>query len=164
MNTILNYTGKVKLFININNKSFEVDASNTGTITLMESICRFLSGQYRGTIDIPLYLDIRNSGSASVLVNLIPLSGRTFVSNGTDTVYTRCEATILYSSFSEPVEAQEGTNYTLVLCADPDPNLPTLGNRDLATVSLSSLVLSRITSGTSAALEWRLYIQNGSDS
>jgi hypothetical protein len=44
MNTFLNYQGKVKLFININNKSFEVDAHNAGTLTLMESICRFLAG------------------------------------------------------------------------------------------------------------------------
>ena len=161
MNTSLNYHGKVKLFININNKSFEVDAHNAGTITLMESICRFLAGQYRGVIDIPLYLDIRNSNQSSILVNIIPLSGRTFITDGSSTVYTKCEASILYSSFSEPVTATEGVNYTLVLCADPDS--ATSGYRDLATVQISSLALSRITPGTSAAIEWRLYIQNGSE-
>lgn len=160
MNTFLNYEGKVKFFININNKTFEVDAHNAGTITLMESICRFLAGQYRGVMDIPLYLDIRLD-SASILINPISLSGRTFISDGVSTVYTKCEASILYSSFAEIITPQEGVNYTLVLCADPDSL--TSGYRDLATVTMSSLVLSRITPGTSAAVEWRLYIQNGSE-
>lgn len=160
MSTNLNYLGKVKLFININNKSIQVDAKNAGTITLMESICRFLAGQYRGLMDIPLYLDVRNANQQTVLVQLIPLSGRTFITNGIDSVYTKCEASILYSSFSEPPTAEEGVDYTLVLCADPDTN--TSSYRDLATVSISSLSLSRITSGTSAAVEWRLYISNAS--
>jgi hypothetical protein len=54
--------------------------------------------------------------------------------------------------------AEEGVNYKLVLCADPDPNSSVNIYRDLASVLVPSLSLSRITIGTSAAIEWRLYI------
>ena len=97
MNTELYYAGKIKLYINIGNKTIEVNAKNAGTSTLHESICRFLAGQYRGNYDIPQYLDIRSVDDVSVLVNVIPLSGRTLVIDD-DNVYTRCDCSILYSS------------------------------------------------------------------
>lgn len=162
MNMNLYYQGKVKLLINIGNKSFEINAKNEGTIELQKSICRFLAGQYRGNADIPQYLDIRDSNNNSVLINVIPLSGRTFIVDNDD-IYTRCDCSILFSSLMSTIPAVEGVNYTLVLCADKDPNIVNGIYRDLANFTISSLALSRITEGTSAALEWRLYIQNGSE-
>ena len=44
MNTELYYSGKIKLYINIGNKTIEVKAKNAGTPILHESICRFLAG------------------------------------------------------------------------------------------------------------------------
>jgi len=93
----------------------------------------------------------------SVLVNVIPLSGRTLVIDD-DNVYTRCDCSILYSSLISGIVADESVNYKLVLCADKDPDLANGTFRDLATVTISSISLSRITQGTSAAIEWRLYI------
>ena len=162
MNTNLYYSGKIKLYINIGNKTIEVDAKNAGTTILHESICRFLAGQYRGNCDIPQYLDIRSIDDTSVLVNVIPLSGRTLIVNDDD-VYTKCDCSILYSSLISGIVADESVNYKLVLCADKDPDLAIGTYRDLAVVQVSSIALSRITPGTSAAIEWRLYIQNGSE-
>lgn len=162
MNTELYYSGKIKLYINIGNKTIEVKAKNAGTPILHESICRFLAGQYRGNCDIPQYLDIRSVDDVSVLVNVIPLSGRTLIIED-DNVYTRCDCSILYSSLISGIVADESVNYKLVLCADKDPDIVNGTYRDLATVTISSISLSRITQGTSAAIEWRLYIQNGSE-
>lgn len=162
MNTNLYYSGKIKLYINIGNKTIEVNAKNAGTTILHESICRFLAGQYRGNCDIPQYLDIRSNDNTSILVNILPLSGRALIIDD-DTIYTRCDCSILYSSLISGIVADESVNYKLVLCADKDPDIPAGPYRDLATVQISSIALSRITPGTSAAIEWRLYIQNGSE-
>ena len=162
MKTILNYTGKIKIFINLNNKTFEISAHNSGTATLYESICRFLAGQYRGNCDIPSYLDIRDNNNVTVLINKIPLSGRSFISNDSE-IYTRCEATILFESLFEGIVAQEGVNYKLVLCADKDPNITGGQYRDLAYALIPSASLSRITAGTSATIEWRMYISDGGE-
>ena len=162
MNTALYYSGKVKLYINIGNKTVEVTGKNAGTPILHESICRFLAGQYRGTCDIPQYLDIRSIDNTSILVNVIPLSGRALIIDG-DNIYTRCDCSILYSSLISGIVADESVNYKLVLCADKDPDNSLGTYRDLAIVTVSSISLSRITEGTSAAIEWRLYIQNGSE-
>lgn len=162
MNTTLYYSGKVKLYINIGNKTIEVIGKNAGTPILHESICRFLAGQYRGTCDIPQYLDIRSIDNTSILVNVIPLSGRALIIDG-DNIYTRCDCSILYSSLISGIVADESVNYKLVLCADKDPDNSLGTYRDLAIVTVSSISLSRITEGTSAAIEWRLYIQNGSE-
>ena len=162
MNTTLYYSGKVKLYINIGNKTIEVIGKNAGTSILHESICRFLAGQYRGTCDIPQYLDIRSIDNTSILVNVIPLSGRALITDG-DNIYTRCDCSILYSSLISGIVADESVNYKLVLCADKDPDNSVGTYRDLAIVMVSSMSLSRITEGTSAAIEWRLYIQNGSE-
>lgn len=162
MNTTLYYSGKVKLYINIGNKTVEVTGKNAGTPILHESICRFLAGQYRGTCDIPQYLDIRSIDNTSILVNVIPLSGRALITDG-DNIYTRCDCSILYSSLISGIVADESVNYKLVLCADKDPDNSLGTYRDLAIVMVPSISLSRITQGTSAAVEWRLYIQNGSE-
>lgn len=162
MNTNLLYSGKVKLYLNIGNKTIEINEKNEGTITLHESICRFLAGQYRGNYDIPQYLDIRTQDNVSVLINVIPLSGRTYISDG-DNVYTRCDCSVLFSSLISQIVADESVTYKLVLCADKDPEIPDSTYRDLAIVNVSSLSLSRITQGTSAAVEWRLYIYNESE-
>ena len=162
MNTELYYSGKIKLYVNIGNKTIEIKAKNAGTPILHESICRFLAGQYRGNYDIPQYLDIRSIDNTSVLVNVIPLSGRSLIVEDNN-IYTRCDCSILYSSLISGIVADESVNYKLVLCADKDPDLVSGPYRDLATVTISSMALSRITQGTSAAIEWRLYIQNGSE-
>lgn len=163
MKTDLFYKGKIKLYINIGQKTIEIKAHNTGTDILKQSICRFLAGQYRGTCDIPSYLDVRNNSNVSVLVNVIPLSGRSFI-NENGEIYAKCDCSILYSSLISGIVSQPGVNYKLVLCADVDPNIPNSSYRDLAEVAISSTALSRITVGTSAAIEWRMYVENQADS
>ena len=85
------------------------------------------------------------------------MSGRALIIDG-DNIYTRCDCSILYSSLISGIVADESVNYKLVLCADKDPDNSLGTYRDLAIVTVSSISLSRITEGTSAAIEWRLYI------
>ena len=157
LDTTLKYKGTVDILINIGDKSINVISHNSGTNNLFQAICKFLAGEAPGNRDIPKYLDVRESNNNSILNSLIPLSGRS-VGSDVNGIYTQCSCSILYQYLLDSISAQEGVNYKLVLCSEP---LTSSSNyRDLAEVEVSSLTLSRITAGTSAAVQWKLYIKN----
>lgn len=160
-NTNLEYTGDIKMSLNIGGKSVQIRQHNDGTLILHQSICRFLAGQYRGLCDVPNYIDIRNSDTnTSILVQVVPLTGRKFMFENGEYI-VQCEAQIPYSQLTTTISADDPTNFNVVLCADKDPDAYMGIYRDLAYVQVSSGSLSNILPGTSAAIKWNLHIKNG---
>lgn len=162
-NTNLEYIGNVEFFLNIGKKSMNISRHNAGTPILHQSICRFLAGQYRGLCDIPNYIDIRNSSNESILAQIIPLTGRLFKLESSEYI-VQCEASISYSQIVSPVDPTSLDSYTVVLCADKDPDVYMGTYRDLAYVSVPASSLGSILPGTSAAVQWKLHIRNGGQS
>lgn len=161
LDTNIEYVGTVEFLLNIGKKSLKINQHNVGTLTLHQSICRFLAGQYRGLCDIPNFIDVRDNDGKSILSSIIPLTGRIFKLEGSEYI-VQCDAQISYSQLIKIIDPMEDVPYTIILCADKDPDVYQGTYRDLAYISVSSSSLSGILPGTSAAIQWKLHIKNGS--
>lgn len=171
-NTELNYVGKVVLKLRINGEDFILRSKNKGTNYLKKSICKFLTGNYGGEVDIPQMLDLRiydeaNERWKSFLNQQIELTGKTYQYIDDDKELgirdnwvARFEGAIPYAALLDPIRIGDEGSYRLYLYGAFDTEDIKERYHDLAYIPVSVESLARITPGTQALVEWNMQILN----
>lgn len=176
------YNGTVKIKIVKNGNVLEITNHNSGTQALKQNLCWFLAGNYTtgnipsvhpwryylpGALDL-YYIAPNQGGHISFLNNLQPLTGPTYVEedselgiNQTDdlgNVYlpasTTYTGTLNYSNLVETIDATDTGRFLLVLKSGEDTDG---SRRDLAYIPVAAKELSKLSPGTNAIVEWKMY-------
>ena len=172
MNNInFGYKGVVRLNLKINNKIISITSSNNGTDYLKKAFCKFLSGNYGGSADVPQMLDLRrldtvNNIWRTCLNQEIVLSGKTYLRTTdaelgvTDNWVARFTAAVPYAALISPIDSSDDGQYRFYLYGAFDDNDINERYHDLAYIDIDTTSLSRISPGTQALIEWSMQILN----
>ncbi len=172
MNNInFGYRGIVRLNLKIGDKIISVITKNNGTDYLKKAFCKFLSGNYGGSADIPQMLDLRkldenNNIWRSCLNQEIILTGKTYLKTTdaelgvNDNWVARFSAAIPYAALISPIEASDSGSYRLYLYGTFDSTDVNERYHDIAYIDIDALSLSRISPGTQALVEWSMQLLN----
>ena len=165
--TTMNYIGNVKVSIKIKDKVYEIKNHNTGLPALSRTFCMVMTGNPVTIEDIPQYLDIRKSpqgGGAyeTCLIQKVPLSANSYTYDEQLQNYVaKFTATIRYDYLINPITKYDLENYRLYLVSGSlgldSTDTPT-GYYELAFLESSADVLSYLSPGTQAIIEWTLQI------
>lgn len=165
-NTTLSYRGDVKLKLIVGNKIIEVDRHNSGTLDLMKSICKYLTGNGVPQYETPQFLDLRRQSTSgdtdwdTYLTRQISVgtSGRSYEYDSTLSNWVaKFSFSLPYSALVDYIEADDTAyNYRLYLYAEDESGSIV----DLAYLPITAQELSNITPGIQAIVEWQLQIKN----
>ena len=165
--TALAYKGNVKVSIKIKDKIYEVKSHNAGLPALCRSFCSFITGNTITVEDIPEYLDLRyNDGGSwsSILLTKIPLSGKSWVYDGTINNYVaKFTGVISYNYLTRAITKADSDTYRLYLYSGSlgkDSNNNYTGYIDLAYLDIDAETLSYLSPGTQAIIEWSMQLLN----
>lgn len=169
--TVLSYLGNVTVKIKINDKIIKLEDKNAGLPLLRKNICKYLTGNYGGTSEIPQFLDLMYNADPSLdedhktwvtyLSNQISLTGKVFeYSAKYDNWVAKFTAIINHNNLLNDVAENDPGEFKLVLLDGYKPNDPESSYQPLAELHIESYMLARITPGTQAIIEWVMQIKN----
>ena len=191
MNDSLTYRGNVKIKLIIAGKTIDITGHNAGTKYLKQSLCWFLSKNYslqlkNGAVEnlslnnswLPNYLDLlyrapNSANFVSFLNNRQPLTspsyldedasiGVSMVDDGNDpTPYYPPSVTytgmINYSNLVQTISASDTGEFLLALYSGGD----VANAKALAYMPVNAKELSKLSPGTNAMVEWKMYFTDG---
>lgn len=170
MNTSMNlsYVGNVNIKLNIHGKIVNVYSHNTGLPDLQKAFCKYITATYDAMDDVPRFIDLResisNSSYNSILLNKLPLTGKSFAegkysatseSTPVDTWIAKLTAVLSSNSMSKSVEANSTANYRLYLISEANNGHE---NLDLAYIEVPAQTLSMVGPGVQAIIEWSMQL------
>lgn len=171
--TSLGYKGIVQIKLRIKDKIVDLTIKNNGTDYFKKAFCKFLTGNYGGSSDIPQMLDLRRKvEEASVekwttcLNQEIILSGKTYLLTTDSSLginnnwVARFNAAIPYSALLDPISDDDTGEYRFYLYGSFDNKDVEERYHDLAYIDIDAQSLSNITEGTQALLEWSMQLLN----
>lgn len=144
--TNLAYYGKVK--IRVGRKTYS--NYNTGKDRLFELFARFLCGQFPNLSELPTYIQVMEKEGRSILNQPLNIT-KQFKRDSKGYPVTVITTAINDSNLPSNVDFTK--SYELVLL-DGDEL------RQLASIDIAANILSQITSGRQALIEWSLYVTN----
>ena len=165
-NTSLKYQGNVEIKLIIKDKVITLEGHNSGLPALQESFCRIMTGGYRGTCDIPQYIDLKyfnteTSTWKTYLTTRVSLSAAAWKWSTIYNNYVAKFTGILNASMLvDSILATSSTQFRLYLYTDPDVADEETAYRDLAYLDVDAASLSRITPGVQALIEWTMQIKD----
>lgn len=152
--SFLNYTGEVKISVNSNGKTYNVNFHNAGTDVLTNAIVKALAGEDISN-QLPKYLNFvyTNGDKTGVLIRRpVPFTGIIW-KEATDT-----ESSYLYLSATIVASDKQSTIITSNTIASL--HMQTLYGETLATIDDPNLVkfYEMLDEGTDILIEWKMYI------
>ena len=151
-NSILNYTGIVKLEYMYRGKIMHYEGHNNGLELLFKLYAKALAGEDVRS-NRPTYIDVRVESSTDTWTSVLNVAGLAtgtyFSKDSSGDWCTRITATLASYQFAQ--SPQEEKNYRFYLCS---------ADGDLAFLPVTGTSLTRIGNGTQAIIEWVLKVSN----
>lgn len=156
--TQLTYYGKVN--IKVGKKTYS--NYNEGKPKLFELFARFLCGNKIDNVELPTFINVVRRDTISGGPKQVPIINqplnitkqfkRDAANNQTAVITTSIVDTNLTSSATKPAEGSTGSKYYLILLNE--------SLDELAEIQIEESIISQISTGRQALIEWSLYITN----